>query len=83
MVADTFYDGADTRIAHAETLAGHTADVSFAVCAAIQRYIADDNVLLGTEGARWQDRRSACRLTGLCQSSRWHPLPVPTSGPVG
>ena len=38
-------------VAHAEALAGHAADVGLAAGGAVERHVADDDVLLGREGA--------------------------------
>ena len=50
MIADSFDDGVDARIADAEAFAGHAADVGFTRRGAIKRYVTDDNVFCGVEG---------------------------------
>ena len=39
----------DAAVAHAEALAGHAADVGLAARRAVERDVADDDVLLGRE----------------------------------
>ena len=45
MVADTFHDDIRTGIAHAESLARNAGNKSAAACRAVERDIADDDVL--------------------------------------
>ena len=47
VIADGFDDGVHAAVAHAEALAGHAADVGFAAGRAVERDVADDDVLLG------------------------------------
>ena len=49
VVADALDDGADAAVAHAETLAGHAADVGLAAGRAVEGDVADDHVFLGVE----------------------------------
>ena len=50
VVAHALDDGVDAAVAHAEALAGHAADVGLAAGRAVERDVADDDVLLGDEG---------------------------------
>ena len=49
MIADGFHDGVDAAVAHAETFAGHAADISLAAGRAIERHVAGDDVFLRHE----------------------------------
>ena len=52
VVAHAFDDHGRAAVAHAETLARHAADVAFAAGRAVERHVADDDVLLRLEGGR-------------------------------
>src|SRR5436305_15044968 len=58
VIACSFDDSACTGVAHAETLAGHAAEIGFALDCAIHHRIADDDVLFRlsrTRGIRIHD----------------------------
>jgi hypothetical protein len=55
MIADTLDDDGRAAVADAETLAGHTADVALTAGRAVERDVADDDVVLRLE--RGQPRR--------------------------
>src|SRR3954451_22952430 len=52
VVADRLDDGGRARVAHAEALAGHPAEERLAARRAVERDVADDDVLLRGEGGR-------------------------------
>src|SRR5438552_686773 len=57
MVADRFNDRGDAAVAHAKTFAGHAANISLATRRAVERNIANNDILLGNKGGlfRWID----------------------------
>jgi hypothetical protein len=58
VVADGFDDGVHAAVADAEALAGHAADVGLAAGRAVERHVADDDVLLRHKGGAFAaDRR--------------------------
>src|SRR6185369_3491774 len=52
MIADALHDRVDSAVTHAEALAGNAAHVGLAARRAVERDVADDDVLLGHEYAR-------------------------------
>ena len=80
VVAHALDDGAGAAVADAEALAGHAADVRLAAGRAVERDVADEDVLLGDERrlARRIDDR-ACRPTAPCRRSRWRRPPASAS----
>ena len=63
LVARAFDDDGRAAVAHAEALAGNAADEGFAAGRAVERDVADDDVLLGGEGGclRRKDRQTSAR----------------------
>ncbi len=50
VIADAFDDRVRAAVAHREALAGHAAEERLAAGRAVERDVADDDVLLGLEG---------------------------------
>ena len=50
MVTDAFDHGVDARVAHAKAFASDAVDVSLAGGGAVERDVADEDVILGFEG---------------------------------
>ena len=69
-------------VAHREALAGHAVEERLAAGGAVERHVADQDVLLGQEAwSRAADRRSGVRRRGPCRRSRWRRLPARASRP--
>ena len=84
VIADAFDDHRGAAVAHAEPLAGHAADERLAAGRAVERDVADDDVLLGLERRQPSaGRRSAGRPTAPCRSRRWRRPPASTSCRAG
>ena len=84
VIADAFDHHGRAAVADAEALAGHAAHVALAARRAVERDVADDDVLLRLErGERAADRRSACRPTVPCRSRRWRRRPASSSCRAG
>src|SRR6201999_4085981 len=52
MIAHALDDGPHAAVAHGESLTGHAAEIRLARGRAVQRDVADDDVLFGHEGRR-------------------------------
>jgi hypothetical protein len=48
--SDAFHHSINATVPHAETLAGHTANVSLTAGGTIKSHVADDDIFLGREG---------------------------------
>ena len=72
VVADALDDGVGAAVAHGEALAGDAAEEGLAAGRAVERDVADDDVVLGHERRRPSaGRRRRGRPTGPCRRSRW------------
>ena len=73
MVADTLDDRVHATVADGEALAGHPAHVGLAARRAVERDVADDDVLLGHETVACRGRwtMSLPPESPFCPSSRW------------